>query len=175
MFCSLSVRVPALVAAGLFAATAAVDIPHDQPTVFAGPFDYLLEVLFAAALSASSLACQGWICRQEGRGARVAVGAAAAGFGAIALSAWATAALGQDSLGPSFLLGLLLLLGSSLALLVLDLRRRMAPPFSGVTFALGTVAMLALGDGYGVLAWTASWAAIAALSPPTRERAAVAA
>jgi hypothetical protein len=166
MFCLTTVRVPALTAAALFAATAAVDIPHDQPRVFGSPIDYVLELLFALALAAASFACNAWVCREERRSSRLAVRAAAAGFGLLSLSAWATAARGEDTLGVAFLLGLLLVLGASVALLVLDLRRAVTPRFAGLTFALGTVAMLALGEGYGVLAWTASWAAIAALASP---------
>ena len=179
MFRFTSVRVPALTAAVLFAATAVVDIPHDQPVHFRTPVDYLLELLFALALSAASIACQAWACqsgcRATGRASRLAVGSAAGGFLLLAASAWSTAARGQDSLGPVFLLGLLLLVGSAVALLVLDLRRRVAPRFAGITFALATVGMIALGDGYGVLAWTAGWVAIAALSQTTRDRTAVAA
>jgi hypothetical protein len=178
MFRFTSVRVPALTAAVLFAATAAVDIPHDQPSHFRTPADYVLELLFAVALSAAAIACQAWACQdgcqdgcRTGRATRVAVGTAAGGFVLLSASAWSTAARGQDSLGPVFLLGLLALVGSAVALLVLDLRRRVAPRFAGITFALATVGMIALGDGYGVLAWTAGWVAIAALSQAgTRER-----
>jgi hypothetical protein len=178
MFRLTSVRVPALTAAVLFAATAAVDIPHDQPAHFRTPVDYVLELLFALALSASVIACQAWACQdgcrdgcRAGRATRVAVGTAAGGFVLLSASAWSTAARGQDSLGPAFLLGLLALVGSAVALLVLDLRHRVAPRFAGITFALATVGMIALGDGYGVLAWTAGWVAIAALSQAgTRER-----
>ena len=182
MFRFTSVRVPALTAAVLFAATAAVDIPHDQPSHFRTPADYVLELLFAVALSAAAIACQTWACQdgcevgcedgcRAGRVTRAAVGTAAGGFVLLSASAWSTAARGQDSLGPVFLLGLLALVGSAVALLVLDLRRRVAPRFAGITFALATVGMIALGDGYGVLAWTAGWVAIAALSQAgTRER-----
>ena len=178
MFRFTSVRVPALTAAVLFAATAAVDIPHDQPSPFRTPADYLLELLFAVALSVAAIACQAWACQdgcqdgcRAGRATRVAVGTAAGGFVLLSASAWSTAARGQDSLGAVFLLGLLALVGSAVALLVLDLRRRVAPRFAGITFALATVGMIALGDGYGVLAWTAGWVAIAALSQAgARER-----
>jgi tellurite resistance protein TehA-like permease len=159
-----SLHTPAIVSATLFAATAAIDIPHTQHQPFTTVADYALELLFAAALVSASVACHVWTCLQPGRGARIAVGTAASGFGFLGISALATAARGQDSLGPVFLLGLVLLLGAAVSLLVLDLRRRLAPRFAGITFALGMVAMLVLGEGYGVLAWTASWAAVAALS-----------
>jgi len=168
MFRFTSVRVPALTAAALFAATAAVDIPHDQAAHFRTPADYVLELLFALALSAAAIACRAWACQvgchAVGRATRVAVRTAAGGFVLLSASAWSTAARSQDSLGPVFLLGLLALVGSAVALLVLDLRRRLAPRFAGITFALATVGMVALGDGYGVLAWTAGWVAIAAHS-----------
>ena len=169
MFRLTSVRVPALTAAALFAATAAVDIPHDQPAQFATAADYVLEILFALALGIAALACQAWAvraCEVGMRGARIAASTAAGGFACLSASAWSTAAVGHDALGPVFLLGLLLMVGSAVALLVLDLRRRVVPRFAGVSFALATVGMVALGDGYGVLAWTASWAAIAALASP---------
>ena len=169
MFRHTSVRVLALTAAALFAATAAVDIPHDQPAQFATPADYVLEILFALALGVAALACQAWsvrACVDRMKGARIATTTAAAGFACLSLSAWTTAAVGHDALGPAFLLGLLLMAGSSVALLVLDLRRRVSPRFAGVSFALATVGMVALGDGYGVLAWTAGWVAIAALAAP---------
>ena len=52
----------------------------------------------------------------------------------------------------------------SLVLAVLDLRRRITPRGAGVALLAGVVLMAVLGEGYGLLAWSAGWLGIAALA-----------
>ncbi|RYU15645.1 hypothetical protein [Nocardioides iriomotensis] len=166
----LTARPAALVAGTLFAATAAIDVPHVQAQPFAGPLDYALEALFAAALWSAALAL--WLLSRAatGRGRRVAWRVPAAGCGLVAVAATATLVAAHDVLGPVFMLGLLLVLAGYLVLAVLDLRRRLTPRFAGLCLAAGTVGMVALGDGVGTVAWAAAWFGVAALLQPASAR-----
>jgi hypothetical protein len=166
----LTARPAALVAGTLFAATAAIDVPHVQAQPFAGPLDYALEALFAAALWSAALAL--WTLSRAGvpRVARLAWRVPAAGCGLVATAATATLVAAHDVLGPVFMLGLLLVLAGYLVLAVLDLRGRLAPRFTGLCLAAGTVGMLALGEGVGTVAWAAAWFGVAALLQPAASR-----
>jgi hypothetical protein len=166
----LTARPAALVAGTLFAATAAIDVPHVQAQPFAGPLDYVLEALFAGALWSAALAL-GLLSRiDSGRGRRVAWLVPAAGCALVAVAATATLVAAHDVLGPVFVLGLLLVLAGYLVLAVLDLRRRLAPRFTGLCLAAGSVGMLALGEGVGTVAWAAAWFGVAALLQPASTR-----
>jgi hypothetical protein len=162
----LTARPAALVAGTLFAATAAIDIPHTQGQPFAGPLDYALEAVFAGALWSAALALSLLSRGASGRGRRVSWVVPAAGCALVAVAATATLVAGQDVLGPVFMLGLLLVLAGYLVLAVLDLRRRLTPRFTGLALAAGTIGMLALGEGVGTLAWAAAWFGVAALLQP---------
>ena len=166
----LTARPAALVAGTLFAATAAVDVPHVQAQPFAGPLDYVLEALFAGALWSAALTL--WLLSRtsSGRGRRAAWRVPAAGCGLVGVAATATLVAGHDVLGPVFALGLLLVLAGYLVLAVLDLRRRLTPRFTGLCLAAGTVGMLALGEGVGTVAWAAAWFGVAALLQPAASR-----
>ncbi len=161
----LTARPAALVAGTLFAATAAIDIPHTQGQPFAGPLDYALEAVFAGALWSAALALSLLSRGASGR-RRVSWLVPAAGCALVAVAATATLVAGQDVLGPAFMLGLLLVLAGYLVLAVLDLRRRLTPRFTGLALAAGTIGMLALGEGVGTLAWAAAWFGMAALLQP---------
>lgn len=167
---TISIRPVALAAGTLFAATAAIDIPHVQAQPFAGPLDYALEALFAAALASAALTL--WLLSRTvvGRGRRLAWRLPAAGSGLVAVAATATLVAGRDFLGPVFMLGLLLVLVGYGVLAVLDLRGRLVPRFAGLTLAAGTVGMLVLGDGIGTVAWSAAWFAVGALLQPASAR-----
>lgn len=167
---TLTARPAALAAGTLFAATAAIDIPHVQAQPFTDPLDYALEGLFAAALWCAALAL--WLLSRTaaGRSRRVAWRVPAAGCGLVGTAATATLVVGRDVLGPVFMVGLLLVLVGYAALAVLDLRGRAAPRFVGLSMAAGTVGMLVLGDGPGTVAWAAAWFAVAALLQPAGTR-----
>ena len=168
----LTARPAALVAGTLFAATAAIDIPHIQGQPFAGPLDYTLEAVFAGALWSAALALFLLSRAATGRGRRVAWRVPAVSCALVGTAATATLVAGQDVLGPVFMLGLLLVLGGYLVLAVLDLRRRLTPRFTGIALAAGSIGMLALGEGVGTLAWAAAWFGVAALLQPAGSRAA---
>lgn len=166
----LSPRPVALLAGTLFAATAAIDVPHVQAQPFAGPLDYALEALFAAALASAALTL--WLLSRTvaGRGGRIAWRVPAVGSALVALAATATLVSRHDVLGPVFMVGLLLVLVGYVTLAVLDLRARLVPRFAGLTLAAGTVGMLVLGDGVGTIAWSAAWFAVGALLQPATTR-----
>jgi hypothetical protein len=161
----MNLRYPALASGLLFAATAAVDIPHAQHTEgFTGPLDYVLEVLFCLSLGAAATAL--WALSRSGprRAARFAAMVPATGYTVLTLVTGATAVSGHDVLGPGFVLGLLLVLAGTLSLAVLDGMRRLDPRGVGLVLLVGAVAMAALGEGYGLIAWSAGWFAVAALA-----------
>ena len=160
----------ALTAAGLFAATAAIDIPHDQAEPFVSTADFALEALFALSLAAATAtlvplarASGGWL-------ARVGFGLAAVGTGALSFVAGATHVNGHDVLGGVFPVGLLAILLGCLTLAAGDLRRSVRPRYAGLVLLAALIGMIALGDGYGLLAWSAGWVAVAALLGPSPAR-----
>ena len=162
----ITTRPIALAAGTLFAATAAIDIPHDQPDVFVSRLDFVLEALFALALAAGAWALWSLARQAAGRVPRIAWSVAATGSSLLAFTAGATHVSGRNVLGPAFLLGILLVFIGFATLAVLDLRRRVTPRFAGVALVAGTLGMVALGDGFGLLAWSAAWFAVAALLQP---------
>jgi hypothetical protein len=165
-----STRTLALLAGTLFAATAAVDIPHEQAQPFASSLDYLLEVLFCLSLATSALTA--WaLSRSASAKAVVAAWRCFAGGGAVlAVVTGATAVAGHDVLGPGFLLGGLAMLVGAVMLAVLDVRRRVSPRGAGILLLGAVVAMVALGDGYGLLPWAAAWFAMSTLLAPLGAR-----
>jgi hypothetical protein len=157
----------AALAGTFFAATAAIDIPHEQAQPFVATIDYVLEALFALALGFSAAAL--WSHRASARGGRrIAWSVPALGYTVLALIAGATHVAGRDVGGPAFPIGLLLVMGGSVALLVLDLRRRLEPRGAGIVLVAAIVVMAVLGDGWGLIPWSAGWFALAALLSPER-------
>lgn len=163
---TVTTRHLALTAGTLFAATGAIDIPHDQPEVFVSTLDYVLEAVFALALAAGALALGSLAAAARGRPARLGFGLSCLGTATVAFVAGATHVNGGDVLGPVFGLGLLGTILGYAVLAVADLRHRVEPRFVGLALAASVVAMVALGDGYGVLAWSVGWFAVAALHSP---------
>ena len=156
----------ALAAGALFAVTAAIDIPHAQPDDFAGAMDYVLEAVFCLSMLASVAATWTLLRSAASRPARTGWGVLGTGYTLLTFVTGATAASGGNVLGPVFGLGLLALVVGSLLLAGTDLAGRVTPRGAGLVTLVGLVAMVALGDGYGVLAWSAVWFAVAALSRP---------
>jgi hypothetical protein len=165
----------AVLAGVFFAATAAIDIPHDQAQPFLTTLDYVLEALFAISLALGAAALWGHLRTTRSRGLRVAWAVPALGYTVLALVAGATHVNGQDVGGPAFPLGLLLIIGGSLALLVADVRRRLSPRGAGLVLVASVVVMAVLGDGWGLVAWSAGWFGLGALLAPTSSRATAAA
>jgi hypothetical protein len=152
------------VAAGvLFAVTAGIDIPHHQSDPFDGALDYVLEAAFSASLALAAAGSWTLLRSAASRPAKAGWSLTAAGFGMLTVVTAATALTGGDVLGPVFGLALLAIAVGSVTLCVADALRRVEPRGSGVVMLVGLVAMVALGDGYGLLAWSAAWFAVAAL------------
>jgi len=158
----------AVLAGTFFAATAVIDIPHEQAQPFVSTFDYVLEALFALALGFSAAALWSHLTSVRTRGRRIAWSIPALGYTVLAVTAGATHVAGRDVGGPAFPIGLLLVLGGSVALLVLDLRRRLEPRGAGIVLVAAVVVMAVLGDGWGLIPWSAGWFALAALLSPSR-------
>ncbi len=158
----------AALAGTFFAATAVIDIPHEQAQPFVATIDYVLEALFALALGFSAAALWSHRPTAATRAIRVAWSVPALGYTVLALTAGATHVAGRDVGGPAFPIGLLLVLGGSVALLVLDLRKRLEPRGAGIVLVAAVVVMAVLGEGWGLIPWSAGWFALAALLSPER-------
>ena len=158
----------AVLAGTFFAATAVIDIPHEQAQPFVSPIDYVLEAIFALALAFSAAALWSHSSSTRTRGRRIAWSVPALGYTVLAVTAGATHVAGQDVGGPAFPIGLLLVMGGSLALLVLDLRKRLEPRGAGIVLVAAVVVMAVLGEGWGLISWSAGWFALAALLSPAR-------
>jgi hypothetical protein len=157
------IRPAAVAAAILFAATATVDIPRAQPTVFTGTIDYVLEALFASALWAATIALACLAVRNSRRAARLVIITATLGHACFATAATATLINGREALAPVALVGLVLIMAGYLGFFVVDLIKLVEPRFSGIAMLVATVGMLVLGDGWGLIAWAAGWFAVAAI------------
>ncbi len=173
----------ALLAAGAYALTGALELSHDQPTVFADTLDYVIEVTFVVALAASvgvllSIARAGLSSRAAAAGWSVA----AAGNAALATAAMATTIEGREALDPLFPLGFLAIVVGYGVLAVVDLRRRLVPPRAGLVLLVGFIATAVIDNlvtGGGTLVLAATWAALGrlivtpdAVAPPGRRAAA---
>ncbi len=160
----------ALVVAALFAAVGIFELMSDHdPEVdvaLVEGVDYVLEWLFAAAAAATVVALVIFARSLGSRGARVAAISAAVGHGLLALAAGATAITGRESLDAAFGAGVILLLLGYVTLTVLDVRRRVHPPRTGVVLLVGYIGAMVT-DGIGIgggFMLAASWAAVAHLS-----------
>lgn len=157
----------ALAAAGLYAVTGAIELAHDQPTVFADPIDYWLEGFFAAGLVAS-VAVLASIAHAalSGRPATIGWTVGAAGNGALLVAAVATVVNGRETLDPLFGLGFLAIAIGYITLTVIDLRKRLVPSRAGLALFVGFAATAVFDNlvaGAGGLVLAASWAAFARL------------
>lgn len=157
----------ALVVVGAYAVTGALELAHDQPTVFSDPVDYVIEATFVVALLASVCVLI-WLCRAglSTRAATVGWAVAAAGHTALATAALTTALAGREALDPLFPLGVLAIIAGYLTLAASDLRNHLVPPRSGVVLLVGFVATVIVDNlvtGGGTLVLAATWAALARL------------
>ena len=157
----------ALLAAGAYAVTGALELSHDQPTVFADPLDYVIEATFAAGLAASVVVLLA-IGKSglSGRPGTVGWSVAAAGNAALAVAALATAIEGREALDPLFPLGFLAIVVGYLMLAVVDARRRLVPPRAGLVLLIGFIATAVVDNlvtGGGTLVLAATWAALGRL------------
>jgi hypothetical protein len=163
---TITTRHLALAAGSLFAVTAAIDVAVDQPRVFTGTADYVLEAIFVLSLVAGAATLGSLLRAATGWAARTGFGLAGLGTATLAFVAGATVVNGREVLDAVFPLGLLGIMLGYAVLAVADLRRKVTPRFAGLALAGSVVAMIALGDGYGVIAWSAGWFAVVALLSP---------
>jgi hypothetical protein len=163
---TLTTRHLALATASLFAVTAAIDIPHEQAQPFASTLDYVLEAVFALSLAAGAATLFSLLRGARGWAARIGFGLSGLGTATVAFVAGATHVNGHDVLGPVFGIGLLATGLGYLVLAVGDLARKVQPRFAGLVLLGSMVAMILLGEGYGVIAWSAGWFAVGALLSP---------
>ena len=157
----------ALLAAGAYAVTGALELAHDQPTVFADPIDYVIETAFVLALAAS-VAVLFSIGRAglSGRPAMAGWMLAVTGNAALATAALATTIDGREALDPLFPLGFLAIVAGYLTLAIVDLRSRLVPPHGGLLLLLGFIATAVIDNlvtGGGTLVLAATWAALGRL------------
>ena len=157
----------ALLAAAAYAVTGALELSHDQPTVFADTLDYVIEGMFVVALVAS-VGVLVYIAKAglSGRTATFAWSVAAAGNFSLATAALATTLEGREALDPLFPLGFLAIVVGYLALAVVDLRARLVPPRAGLVLLVGFIATAIVDNlvtGGGTLVLAATWAALGRL------------
>ena len=157
----------ALLAAGAYAVTGALELGHDQPTVFASPIDYVIEATFVLALAASvGVLFAIGRARLSGRPAMAGWMVAVAGNAALATAALATTIEGREALDPLFPLGFLAIVAGYLTLAIVDLRSRLVPPRAGLLLLLGFIATAVIDNlvtGGGTLVLAATWAALGRL------------
>ncbi len=151
----------AAVASGLgYILQAVMGLIKPQTETFSGTSDYVLEVVFIIALLATIFALMGFHTYAQSRYGKLgATGfwSALAGTFLILVSASATLAAGQNSLGIFFLIGLLLSFIGFVLLGVATLSAKVLPTWAGLALILGfplSVLLNTLGGGilYG-LAW----------------------
>jgi hypothetical protein len=155
----------ALLAAALYAVEGALELTHDQPTVFADSIDYWIEGFFAAALLAS-VAVLASLARADrsSRAATVGWALGAVGHSALLAAAIATSFEGRESLDALFGLGFLAIVGGYMTLTVVDLRGRLVPARGGLVLLVGWIAAIVVDSvGAGGIALAASWAALSRL------------
>ena len=157
----------ALIAAGAYALTGALELAHDQPPVFVDPFDYMIESAFVVALAASvAVLFSIGRARLSGRPATVGWMLAVAGNATLAIAALATTIDGREALDPLFPLGFLAIVAGYLTLAAVDLRNRLVPPRAGLLLLLGFSATAVIDNlvtGGGTLVLAATWAALSRL------------
>ena len=157
----------ALFAAGAYALTGALELAHDQPTVFGDPIDYVIETAFVLGLAASvGVLFTIGRARLSGRPAMAGWMLALAGNAALATAALATTVEGREALDPLFPLGFLAIVAGYLTLAVIDLRSRLVPPRAGLLLLVGFIATAVIDNlvtGAGTLVLAATWAALCRL------------
>jgi hypothetical protein len=172
----------ATAAAALYAAVGAIELAHDQPTVFADAIDYWMEAIFVAALGLSA-AVLASLARAPSsrRAATVGWALGASGSALLAAVALATAIEGREALDGLFPLGFLLIVAGYVTLAVLDARGRLHPSRAGLVLLIGFIGAAAVdsivggilgteGDGGagGGLVLAATWAAFGRLLSEAR-------
>lgn len=151
----------AAVASGLgYIVQSVMGLIKPQTETFSGTSDYVLEVVFIIALLATIFALMGLHSHAQsryGRAGAIGFWSALAGTFFILISASATLAAGQNSLGVFFLIGLLLSFLGFILLGVSASSAKVLPTWAGLALIIGfplSVILNTLGGGilYG-LTW----------------------
>lgn len=152
--------IAAAVAAVGYAVEGAVVLHAPQSESGWGASSYLVEVAFAVALLATMVSL-GPLALAAGRMARGAVATTRIGFASVLVSSVASIAVGHTTLGPAFLLGLLVALAGLLATAIATVRAGALAWWCGPLPLAGFVLGISLGDHGGGLIMAAAFAALA--------------
>lgn len=131
-----------------------------QTTVFSGPSDYILEVVFIIALLATLFALMGlhtFAQARYGKSGLTGFWLALAGTFLMLVSAAATLAAGQNSLGLAFLIGLFLSFLGYVLLGISALRFKVLPQWAGLALLLGFPASVLLNMFGGGILYGLAW------------------
>jgi hypothetical protein len=151
---------PLAIAAGLgWAADGILELRWPQPDHHWHATGYLVEIAFAVAL-VPTIALLTQLAADGSRAARVAARAAQLGFGALLVSSCASIAAGGNTLGPAFLLGILVTLLGLLVLSATSIRARGALWWAAPLVLAGLVASMALAHG-GAVVFGVAWLVVA--------------
>ncbi|HEY0416266.1 MAG TPA: hypothetical protein VGC78_07755 [Gaiellaceae bacterium] len=152
---------PLLAATGglAYAAVGALLARSPQPEHHWHTAAYAVEALFAMAL-ALTIPLVPFLRVGRSLVERLAVRASQAGFTAMLVSALASIAVGGDTLGPAFFLGVLGALAGLLALAIQALRARRQHWWASPVAFAGVVLGIALGDHGGTLLLGLAWIAV---------------
>ena len=120
---------------------------------------YAVEAFFALAL-ALTIPLVPFLQVGSSRVERLAVRVSQAGFTSMLVSAIASVAVGGDTLGPAFFLGLLAALAGLLALVIQALRARRQHWWASPVAFAGLILGIGLGDHGGTLLLGLAWIAV---------------
>jgi hypothetical protein len=151
----------AAIVAGIgYLVQAVMGLIQPQTEVFSSTWDYVLEVVFILALIATIFALPGLHAAMRERYGRLGIAGfwlAMIGTALMTLSALATLFAGQNSLGPAFLVGMVLALLGYILLGITILRTQAMPLWGGLLLIFGfplSVFLNSLGGGILLgLAW----------------------
>lgn len=150
----------AAVAGVAFAVEGAIVVRAPQGDSHWHASGYVVEAAFVVALAAA-LPMLTALRRSSTRLSGIALWGARGGFAAMLVAALPSLVLGRDALGPVFLLGVVLSLGSLLALAVSAGRSRLPAWWVAPLAFLGLAVGIALGDQGGGVVMGVAWLAIA--------------
>lgn len=143
--------IAALLAGALYIVQAIMDQVWPQAEFFATFSDYLMEIVFIAALAATLAGLAALHLRRgmpSSRAETLGFRMAAVGVSGTLVSACATLLVGHDALGPIFLLGLLGTFVGQIIFGIALVRLRRLPGWLGAALILGLPVSVAL-DAFG--------------------------
>lgn len=133
---------------------------NPQTEVFSGTSDYILEVVFIAALVATIFALtglHGFAQSRYGKAGTIGYWMATVGTGLMTISAVATLLAGENSLGIAFLAGMLLALLGYVVLGIMTLRAGVLPLWGGLALIFGFPLSVFLSNFGGGIIFGLAW------------------